>query len=638
MSMNDINEFDFGNDPEFQEKFYKNIEKAISDIEIDEVLNGDSSGAEATELLAAADIEQPSELEEEAVDTAIDISDIPADKEAVELAYMLSDAEADETKTDGAKVEEANAEAAVDGEENTDEAYAVIAGEASGNTADTSETGEAADKPDIAVASEKPEDFALNGESSDETTGNGMETTETAALNEDGKSAEAASAKEDAESAEAASATDDAKSAEADAAKDNAESSETGEQASTDTAEASNGDTEENLDEAIIDINNSLAKQIGEELENLEAIALKRKKRIRTMKIQIGVIAALLAFLGFACFLGFTDSGNKLLLKMGLNLGGLIWETSTQDFDKDPVMEEEDTDYVDDEDLASDSEEIDPEDIEWPNSTGYGRREDGVYNILLLGEEAIDSGSARGRTDLMIIATLNKNSKSIKLTSLMRDMLVQIPGYRENKLNSAYQKGDVQLLYETIALNFNLHIDGSILVNFENFEKIIDYLGGLEITLTAAEAKYLRNTNYISNPKYRTVVEGKQLMNGNQVLGYARIRERAAITGANNDYGRTDRHRIILEAIFEKYKSKSEVELLLLMTKMLPLVKTDIDSKTFEKLVMTYFEMGGVTEIEQLRIPADGTFRDNVKVREMDVLIPDLVKNIEILHEFIFED
>ena len=111
MSMNDINEFDFGNNPEFQEKFYKNIEKAISDIEIDEVLNGDSSGAEATELLAAADIEQPSELEEEAVDTAIDISDIPADKEAVELAYM-SDAEADETKTDGAKVEEANAEAA----------------------------------------------------------------------------------------------------------------------------------------------------------------------------------------------------------------------------------------------------------------------------------------------------------------------------------------------------------------------------------------------------------------------------------------------------------------------------------------------------------------------------------------------
>ena len=83
--------------------------------------------------------------------------------------------------------------------------------------------------------------------------------------------------------------------------------------------------------------------------------------------------------------------------------------------------------------------------------------------------------------------------------------------------------------------------------------------------------------------------------------------------------------------------SKSEANFLL-MTKMLPLVKTDIDSKTFEKLVMTYFEMGGVTEIEQLRIPADGTFRDNVKVREMDVLIPDLVKNIEILHEFIFED
>ena len=107
----------------------------------------------------------------------------------------------------------------------------------------------------------------------------------------------------------------------------------------------------------------------------------------------------------------------------------------------------------------------------------------------------------------------------------MRDTLVQIPGYRENKLNSAYEKGDVDLLYKTIALNFNIRLDGCILVNFENFEKIIDFMGGLEITLTSSEARYLRNTNYISNPKYRTVVEGTQLMNGNQVLGYSRIRK-----------------------------------------------------------------------------------------------------------------
>jgi Cell envelope-related transcriptional attenuator domain. len=163
----------------------------------------------------------------------------------------------------------------------------------------------------------------------------------------------------------------------------------------------------------------------------------------------------------------------------------------------------------------------------------------------------------------------------------------------------------------------------------------VDILGGLEITLTASEAKYLRNTNYISDPRNRNVVEGKQLMNGNQVLGYARIRKRAAITGKNNDYGRTDRHRIILNAIFEKYKTSSKVELLSMMLKILPLVTTDINSETFEKLIDTYLEMGTM-EIEQLRIPADGTFKDNVKVRGMDVLIPDLDANKKILHEFIF--
>jgi anionic cell wall polymer biosynthesis LytR-Cps2A-Psr (LCP) family protein len=184
-------------------------------------------------------------------------------------------------------------------------------------------------------------------------------------------------------------------------------------------------------------------------------------------------------------------------------------------------------------------------------------------------------------------------------------------------------------------MNFNIRLDGCAKVNFKNFEKIIDKLGGLDLTLTAGEAKYLNNTNYISNPDNRTVVEGTQHMNGNQVLGYARVRKRATITGNNNDYGRTDRHRIVLNAIFEKYKSKSKVELASLMFNILPMITTDIDQKTFEMLLNTFIEMG-TTEIQQLRIPANGTFTDNIKVRGMDVLIPELDENIDILHKFIF--
>jgi LCP family protein required for cell wall assembly len=402
------------------------------------------------------------------------------------------------------------------------------------------------------------------------------------------------------------------------------------------------GDTEDELgdkvDDALSDINASLAKQICEELESMDTgnIKGKKKKAAKSRKIMNGVLIVLVCLLALASFLGFTKPGNQLLLKMGINLGGKLWANLTNTFDKNPVMAD-DQDYLDEDDLASNAKEIDPNTIVWPEHPGEGRHEDGVYNILLLGEEAIGSGSGRGRTDVILIATMNTNTKKLKLTSLMRDTLVQIPGYKENKLNSAYEKGGLDLLYETIAVNYNIKLDGCVMVNFESFEKIIDKLGGVEIALTKNEAYYLNHTNYISNPDYRTVVEGKQLMNGNQALGYARVRKRANINGTNNDYGRTERHRIILDAIFQKYKTKSKVELASMMLSMLSMITTDINSENFTVLLNNYLEMG-TTEIEQLRLPADGTFTDNVRVRGMDVLIPDWAANLTLLQNFIFED
>ena len=388
---------------------------------------------------------------------------------------------------------------------------------------------------------------------------------------------------------------------------------------------------ESSIEDELMDISSMLAKQVSEELDTGAAESSKKQS---IFLLQNSVLLSILCILGFCFFFAFTKPGNGILMKIGINIGAAIWETSTNNF-TDVAYADKDIDYIDEEDLKSDAEEIDPETIDLPNYSGGGKKEKGVYNILVLGEEAIGQGAGRGRTDVIIIATINTNTKSLKLTSLMRDTLVKIPGYKENKLNVVYELGGIDLMYKTLAQNFDIHLDGSVLVNFKNFEKIIDELGGLEITLTAAEAKYLRTTNYISNPEYRTVVEGKQLMNGNQVLGYSRIRKRAAITGNNNDYGRTDRHRIILNAIFEKCKSKDKVELAGLMLKFLPMLTTDIDANGFETLLDAYLQTGA-TSIEQLRIPANGTFRDNIKVRGMSVLIPDYEVNTNMLHDFIF--
>jgi polyisoprenyl-teichoic acid--peptidoglycan teichoic acid transferase len=390
----------------------------------------------------------------------------------------------------------------------------------------------------------------------------------------------------------------------------------------------------EDIDDTLAGINESLAKQISEELDDKDGSNANHKKRLpRWLKIQSGIILTLLCLAGFGFFLGFTKPGNIILMKMGVDLSGKIWAAWTGNFENETNVVP-DIDYIDEEDKQSTAPELDPTAVVWPDHPGKGRQEEGVYNILLLGEEAIGSGDGRGRTDVMVIATMNTKKKTLKLTSLMRDMYVQIPGYKDNKLNSAYERGGIDLLYETIALNFGIHLDGCVKVGFENFEKIIDKLGGLELTLTAGEAKYLNTTNYVSNPANRHLVAGKQHMNGNQVLGYARVRKRATITGNNNDYGRTDRHRIVLNAIFEKYKTKSKVDLASVMLSMLPMITTDIDDKNFEMLLNSYIEMG-TTEIQQLRIPADGAF-NNVKIRGMDCLVPDLAKNRQLLSDFIF--
>lgn len=402
--------------------------------------------------------------------------------------------------------------------------------------------------------------------------------------------------------------------------------------------ETSQGDQAElaQVEEELFNINEALAKQIGEELDLKSNESAKLQKKKRLLRIQSKIVLALLCLVGFGFFLGFTKPGTSLLMGMGLNLSGSLWESMTNNFgDSTDVLE--DVDYLDDDDLNSDAPEVDPSTIVWPDHPGDGRQEEGVYNILLLGEEQIGMGDGRGRTDVIVVATLNTNEKTVKLTSLMRDMLVQIPGYKDNKLNTAYEKGGLDLLYETIALNFDIRLDGCVMVNFSNFEKIIDALGGLDLTLTAGEARYLNRTNYISDPSNRTVVEGTQHMNGNQVLGYARVRKISTITGNNNDYGRTDRHRIVLNAIFEKCKTKSKTDLLAMMVQFLPMITTDINSNNFKMLLNSFLDMGGSTEnIEQLRIPANGTFEDNIRVRGMSVLIPDLEANIKVLHGFIF--
>lgn len=258
-----------------------------------------------------------------------------------------------------------------------------------------------------------------------------------------------------------------------------------------------------------------------------------------------------------------------------------------------------------------------------------------VSNILLIGEENVYNDK-RGRTDSMMILTVNKHEKSLKLTSLMRDSYVKIPEHQDNRLNAAYSIAGVPLLKETIETNYGITIDNTALVNFEAFEKIIDVLGGVDIEITQAECDYLNDNNYISEEENRTLSPGINHFNGNQALGYARIRYVKCIDGEANDFGRTSRQRILLTALFEKYKTSNLTILLDLMNEILPYITTDMTKSQIINYVTAIVAMMP-NEIETFRLPIDEGYQ-GVSIRKMSVLNLDWKKNREALKTFIYGD
>lgn len=263
------------------------------------------------------------------------------------------------------------------------------------------------------------------------------------------------------------------------------------------------------------------------------------------------------------------------------------------------------------------------------------RQEDYVYNVLLIGVEALPQFGGE-RSDTMILVSINSKDKKIYMTSLMRDMYVPISGFQDDRLNSAYSWGGAPLLVDTVERLTHVKIDGYVKVGFDNFEWIVDRLGGVEITLTAEEAEYLRKTNYISNPEYRNVVAGTQLMNGNQVLGYCRVRKVATANGTGSDFGRTERQRTVLTKLFNKYKDTNIFTLLSVFNDCLPQVVTNISKEDMQDLMEMVVE-NRILSLDNSRIPASGTF-SSVKVGGADVISVKWDKNREILHKRIFGD
>ncbi len=258
-----------------------------------------------------------------------------------------------------------------------------------------------------------------------------------------------------------------------------------------------------------------------------------------------------------------------------------------------------------------------------------------VINILLVGSDHGAIEGDHGRSDSIMIATINQDTKELKLTSLMRDIYVEIPGHGHNKLNAAYAYGGVELLYQTIAKNFGIKIDKYCVVDFETFEKVIDKVGGIEITLEEKEAEYLNSTNYISKKKNRNVKAGKQTLNGNQALGYSRIRYVVSQKYGDGDFGRTGRQRAVLQAALNKVLDQSPTKILDIALSALEDVSTDMDASYLKSLVTKVISLG-TTEIDQTRIPLEGTYKQGRAQSNMFVFFINFDANKAALEYFLF--
>lgn len=251
-----------------------------------------------------------------------------------------------------------------------------------------------------------------------------------------------------------------------------------------------------------------------------------------------------------------------------------------------------------------------------------------IVNILVIGSDKRENWKQAGRSDSTMIATIDNKNKQLKLTSLMRDMYVDIPGHGKSKFNAAYSLGGVELLYQTIAENLNLKLDGYVLVDFNGFINLIDKVGGVEVTLNYDEYHYL--TTAYHRGTVLDVVEGPQTMNGKQALAYSRIRQ-----VGNNDFERTQRQRNVMTSLFAKAKAMPVTKLYSLGKTVFPYITTDLSEAEIMSYAKTVLFMG-TTKIYQQRIPVDHSF-SNVKVNKAWVLDVDLEKNREELSKFIFE-
>ena len=303
----------------------------------------------------------------------------------------------------------------------------------------------------------------------------------------------------------------------------------------------------------------------------------------------------------------------------------------------------------------------------------------GLINILMIGID--DRGTQEPiRADAIMILTLDANNKKMKLTSIMRDTYVEIPGHGSEKINHAFAYGGINLMTETIEKNFNISIEQYVKINFDGFKDLADSVGGLDVKVKNYEelnelnrcilleiyddpksdlkrvkditdsagllglreegATLIKDNPSLSKSQYNYISEtagfvqstGDVHLNGTQLLAYSRMRH-----VGEGDFERNERQRNVVNLLTDKLKDTPQIKYLSIVNKMLPYVKTNISIPDALNFVYTTYKINNFA-MEQLQIPATKLSDGRIYKNKGWVMLMDKKQNTKIIKEFIFDN
>lgn len=261
--------------------------------------------------------------------------------------------------------------------------------------------------------------------------------------------------------------------------------------------------------------------------------------------------------------------------------------------------------------------EIDPNDVELPvEPVELITKNEHVVNILLVGQDR-RKGESRMHSDAMILCTINMETKTLTMTSFLRDVWVAIPGYGNQRLNVPYLLEGFGLLNKTLEYNFGVSADYNVEIDFSGFMKAIDKVGGVDVELTEKEADYLnRRGNWdVEKNTHWNLTAGINHLNGSQALAYSRIRQ------IGMDFARTNRQRTVLMALVEKAKTLDAAALYDLIYDMIPLLATDMSDGQIIGLAVDLVPILKDLQVVSQRIPIDNGYSfANIEGNEVIVL------------------